>query len=76
MNSCLSRLFDVVEDAEPYRVIDFFNDSFAMTATAISKLPAEERELALAEIECGRLRAAVAKFERPVYPVKPNGKMQ
>jgi hypothetical protein len=67
MNTCLHTLMDAV-DAAGLERRDFAEDAFALLATAISKLPPEERELVLGKIECGDLRQAVSQFDRPTYP--------
>jgi hypothetical protein len=73
MNTCLHQLMNTVEAAGLDTPDDFSRDAFALHALALSKLPAEARERALQEIECGRLRQAVSLFDRPTYP-KANGK--
>jgi hypothetical protein len=72
MNTALHKLMDVIDAAGLSRP-DFVEDGFALFATAISKLPAAERERVLQEIECGALRDAVGQFDRPQYP-RANGK--
>jgi hypothetical protein len=68
MNSCLHQLMNTVDAAGLNRPEDFVDDSFALFATALSKLPPEKREKALLEIECGALRDAVSQFDKPRYP--------
>jgi hypothetical protein len=62
MITALNQLFDVVE-AAGLTCPDFVEDSFAMLATAIAKLPPEERKRVLAEVEGGRLRDATKLFD-------------
>jgi hypothetical protein len=71
MNSALHELMNVIDAAE-LEPENFAGDAFTLHALSIAKLPPEERERALLKIDCGELRAAVSKFERPSYP-KPNG---
>jgi hypothetical protein len=66
--TALSALMDTVDAAGFDTPDDFSRDAFALHALALSTLPAEARERALQEIECGLLRQAVGRFERPTYP--------
>jgi hypothetical protein len=72
MNTALHQLMNVI-DAAGLSQPDFVEDGFALLALAISKLPPEERERVLLKVECGELRDAVGRFERPQYP-RANGK--
>jgi hypothetical protein len=72
------KFYDIIEDstfdsARPYN--DITEAAATVAAFAISRMPADEREHALQNIECGTLRHVAGLFPRPRYP-KANGHAQ